>query len=247
MSRTASFPSSTDDDGRRVVVDRVRERITELVSESTTETTQWLLRPPWAGLRPYPHTVEHPSLIDQLRECFPDGSSRSSGGVPSSRPAANLTTIEALQMITVEARRWVEYGLRAPSRGVVADLGLLRSRAATLEQWADLSDLDWHVTRWWTRARVVTTWDTAPLRPFVPCDQCGSTGTLRIVLEPLAALCLECGAAWDRSTIGVLGEHVQLMLSAPIPDTGLTGSTCGPEVGDAPDVPRILHGVSTIQ
>lgn len=194
------------------VVLRIRDRIADLIEPSTTQHTQWLPSDDASCLVPRVKNIEHPSLIDQLRDCFPDGASGTPAGVPSSRPAANLETISALGTITTEASRWVAYGLRCASSGVVSDLALLRDRASTIVERGDLADLDWHVRRWWGHARIITTWDQPPLKPHVPCDECGAVGSLRVQPNPTTAMCFECGSVWDESTIGILGNHVQIML-----------------------------------
>lgn len=194
------------------VVQRIRDRITDLVETSTVRHTQWLPNDDGSRLVPKVTTVEHPSLIDQLRDCFPGGASGTPAGVPSSRPAANLETISTLRTIATEARRWVSYGLRCDSGDVVSDLVLLQDRAATIVESVDLSDLDWHVRRWWGRARLVTTWDQPPLKPHVPCDECGTVGSIQVRSEPTTAVCFACETVWDESTIGILGNHVQIML-----------------------------------
>lgn len=239
---------------QQVLLARIHERVHDLLEPSTTRTEQWLLKPPWRMLRSYPHVVEHPSLIDQLRGCFPEGSSGESTGRPGSRPPANITTLSELQTITVDARRWASYAFGVPAGGVVDDLRLLDQRAATLEDLDDLRELDRDVTRWWAHARVATTWDRPPVKPFVPCDQCGRRGGLRVTDEPLAAVCLECGAAWDSATIGSLGEHVRIMLDPrPLPavlpedfDAGVVPTPILADLDevDAREIPSVLKGVT---
>lgn len=84
-----------------------------------------------------------------------------------------------------------------------------------------LLDVDAAVTRWWAHARVVTTWETPPMRPYVPCPSCRVKGRLRVVDQPLAVICLECAGAWDGLTVDQLGEHMRLALADPIPDPGV--------------------------
>ena len=240
MSSRTQQPTRPDP----VIVDRIRYRIAELLNPSTTVTDQWLLRPPWTRLRRYSHIAEHASLVDQLRDCAPVSTAGASGGGPSSKPAANLSPLDTLAMITTESARWVTYGLRSSSGSVVADLQLLSDRAPLLEDRDDLKDLDWHVTRWWSHARIITTWDTAPMKIYAPCDQCGTIGSLRIRLNPMSAVCFECGASWDQGTIGILGEHVRIMLDAPSA-LFADSSDDDPDVDPAaPDLPNVLHGTT---
>ena len=133
----------------QVIVARVRERIAALVSPTTTLHTQWLLRPPWLRLRPYPHVAEHPSLIDQLRAGTSASTAGASGGGPGSKPPANITALSELEVISAESKRWVAYAWGIKTTGVLEALAVLAQRATTIEHLDDLKDLDWHVTRWW--------------------------------------------------------------------------------------------------
>lgn len=198
-----------------VIVARIRERIVALVSPTTTLHTQWLLRPPWMRLRPYPHVVEHPSLIDQLRAGTSASTAGASGGGPGSKPPANITALNELGIITAESRRWAKYAWGIETADCVEALGVLSDRASTIEHLDDLKDLDAHVTRWWAHARVTTTWDSPPFKPYGPCPACGKIGGLRVTDEPRAAVCLGCSEAWDASTIYQLGDQVSMMLEPP--------------------------------
>ena len=71
---------------------------------------------------------------------------------------------------------------------------------------------------WWAHARILGTWDSPPMKPYVRCTACGRLGTLQVVSSPLAVACLSCGAAWDSMTIDELGEHLRLAVAEPIPD-----------------------------
>ena len=228
-----------------VIVARVRDRIDALVKPTTTLHTQWLLRPPWLQLRPYPHVVEHPSLIDQLRAGTSASTAGSSGGGPGSKPPANLTPLSELETIRTEATRWVVYAWRLETTGVVDALRVLAERASTIEHLDDLRDLDWHVTRWWAHARLVTTWESAPMKVYAHCDQCGTRGSLQVRCDPITAVCFACGSAWDSSTIGQLGEHVRIMLEhhdllPPIEHDAVAAM----KVFDTPPMPTVLHGTT---
>lgn len=227
---------------RQILVDRIHDRIDALTQTSTTVEQQWRTVPPWVWLRCVAHVVEHASLLDQLANSFPEGSSaESSGGGAKSKPAANIAALSQLQTITTDARRWVEYAFGLTSSDVVTDLLELRSRAATIDHRDDLRELDRDVTRWWAHARVATTWDLPPMRPFVPCEECGLRGGIRVTVEPVAAICLECGAAWDRSTIGAFGEHVAMVLERSIEISSISDDAV--ETEDL-SVPTVLQGLT---
>ena len=179
-----------------------------------------------AGQRlvPRPAVVEHPSLIDQLERAVESSSAGASSSGYESRPAANIEALDSLGIMEREAAIWVRVILGRPV-GVLGEvpasadlrdlLGLLAQRAPTLE-WERIRALDFDVLRWWARARVVTTWDVAPIKPHVPCMNCDRRGGIQVRVDPLSAICLHCGAAWDSSTIGILGNHIQLMMADPI-------------------------------
>ncbi|MCR6706567.1 MAG: hypothetical protein NVV66_18390 [Cellulomonas sp.] len=170
-------------------------------------------------LVPRPHVVEHAPLLVQLHEAIVGstaGTASSNG--PSSRPTANLEALDAWTAVDVGARFWVAAITNSPAAGDVEHLVRdLIERAPTLDR-VDARDVDQDVLRWWGRARIVTTWDTAPLKPHVPCMNCDVRGKLQVRIDPLVAVCLACGAAWDSSTIGVLGEHIRIWLGDPIPE-----------------------------
>lgn len=213
MTKHPAPPTTT----RQLIVDRIHDRIDALTQPSTTVESQWRTAPPWIWLRLCAHVVEHASLLEQLRVGVPASTAGVSASAPGSKPPASITALSLLATITVEARRWVEYGFGLTTVDVHTDLLELRSRAATIDHHDDLDELDRCVTRWWAHARVATTWDTAPLRPHVPCpaEGCGHRGGLRVTQDPLAAVCLECDSAWDATTIDDLGAHVRMMLEVP--------------------------------
>jgi hypothetical protein len=198
------------------LAERISERIGDLLEPSTTREHQWLPSADGTRLEPRPHVVEHPPLIEQLADAAPASTAGVSGGGFESRPVGNLEAIDALGVMQREASIWVRAITRAPAPPALVDLlRLLADRAPTLNH-QHLRDLDRDVLRWWARARITTTWDTAPLKPHVSCMSCDRRGGIRVTVDPLAAVCLYCGAAWDSSTIGILGEHIRLMLSDPI-------------------------------
>lgn len=205
----------TDDRAeQRELLGRVRDRIAEMTKPKTTRTEQWVPTADGSKLVPQVHQVEHPSLLDQLRMGI---SQTTAGGASAagSRPPANLELIDALQLVRREVHGWVTHDCQQNLTGSIeGDLTVVADRAGTFDR-DSLVDLDRDVQRWWGRARIATTWDTPPLQPFVPCMACNARGKLRVRVTPLVAVCLECGATWDESTIGVLGNHIRLMLERP--------------------------------
>lgn len=200
----------------RLVVDRVVDRITELLEPSTTREHQWLPSDDGERLEPHAHVVEHPPLIVQLATADRGSTAGVSGGGFESRPVGNLEALSTLATIHREASIWVRAITRRPAPFELGRLlRLLVDRTPLLSR-DQLHNLDHDVLRWWSRARVTTTWDTAPIKPFVQCSACERRGGLQVRPDPLTAVCLYCGEAWDASTIGALGNHVRLMLEPPI-------------------------------
>jgi len=188
-------------------------------------------------LVPRPHVVEHPPLLEQLHDAIAGSTAgTSSGGGAVSRPTANLEALDAWTAVDQGVRFWCSVVTDRPAVGEVEVLVVdLIDRATTLDR-DDARLVDQDVLRWWARARVVTTWDTPPLKPHVPCMNCDVRGKLQVRLDPLVAVCLGCGAAWDSDTIGLLGEHIRIAMGEQIPD---------PRPGDAPSMPSVRSDVST--
>lgn len=231
---------------------RIADRLRELLEPTTTRENQWLPSADGTRLEPRPHVVEHPPLLEQLAQAVPASTAGASGGGFESRPAGNIEVLDALSTMEREAAIWAQAITRAPAVGALPDLlRLLGDRAPTLEP-DDLRDLDRDVLRWWARARIATTWDTAPLKPHVACMSCDRRGGIRVAIDPLAAVCIYCGTAWDSTTIGILGEHIRLMLADPIDQPTVPQQTTGAGLGGHGETPwhcschGRAHGVPSI-
>lgn len=68
------------------------------------------------------------------------------------------------------------------------------------------------VLAWWARARIVTAWDVVPLKPHVPCPECGEWDKVQVRTDPTVAVCRECNAVWDSETVFELGSAVVVAL-----------------------------------
>lgn len=220
-------------------VERIRERIAELVDPSWDQQSQQYVkvldqpRPPLRsrGLIDVPfdpdrhlmhpwftrtRTVEYPSLIRQLELAVAGSSAGVSSSGYGSRPVVSVPAVDALGMMHREAIIWLRSRFRvAVSSDTAANLVTLAGRVQDLDE-HQLSTLDGDVLRWWGRARIVTTWDSPPLKPHVPCMACEKRGGLRVKVDRMVAVCLDCGATWDSRTIGILGSHVQLAMADQI-------------------------------
>lgn len=209
----------------QVRCERIADRIADLLEPKTTRETQWLPSADGSRLEPRVTTVEHPPLLVQLQQAASGstaGTSSSSGF--GSRPAANIEAVSTLDLIQRHAAECVRDDLGQAPSTPTENLRRLATEAHTLDD-ETLRLLDSDVRSWWSRARIATTWDSAPLKPYVPCMHCNVRGDLRVVVDPLAAVCLACGSTWDDTTIGILGEHIRLAMADPIPDPALSSTT----------------------
>lgn len=219
-----------------VVVARIRSRIDDLTKPRREQTTQWVLEAGADHLVRRVVTVENPPLLVQLGQGIAGSTGGRSGSGPSSRPPGGLDATDCLRTIGIEARQWAALvladlataalpGLRVSVRAErLSDaLAVIRLYAPELDR-EDALGIDRDVTHWWARARVVTTWDSPPMRPYVPCSRCLERGTLRVVTDPLAVVCLACSSAWDGMSVDELGDHLRIMLAASIAERDtLTG------------------------
>lgn len=203
--------------GQQVICERIAERIADLLEPETTRQTQWVMAEDGSKLEPRAHVIEHPPLLVQLEQAASGSTAGVSSSGYGSRPAGNIDAISALGYTRRHVAEWVRDDLHREPMPLVAGLQALASEAHTFDR-DTLRRLDEDVRTWWVRARILTTWDTAPLKPFVPCMVCGVRGELRVRTDPTAAVCLACGSTWDASTIGILGEHIRIAMSDPIPD-----------------------------
>jgi hypothetical protein len=263
MTTTHAQQRTDDRAASTLVIDRVTDRLRELIESRTTSEPTWVRAhagpcPSWPAspradfaavvasltpehrgvptcvtcgfalrdgdgqrLVPRQHTMEHPPLLEQLHDAIVGSTAgASSSGGYESRPTLNVEALDAWTAVDQGARFWVQAVTNtrtaADAEVLIADL---IGRLPTLDR-EDLRLVDQDVLRWWGRARVATTWDTPPLRPHVPCMNCDQRGKLRVRVDPLLAVCLACGAAWDESTIGILGAHIRIMAGEPPTEAG---------------------------
>lgn len=194
----------------------IQERITRLTRPSTSREHVPLGYHPSYDLV----VIHHLSLLDQLRVAVsgspghPDGG----GSAFSSRAPIRLDALDVLERIEHEARSWVKSlggKCRATAEG---NLWFLSGATADLDDVELLDALDAAARSWDVGAAVTSGWDAPAWRPHVPCMACDQSDTLRVRAEQTysgwspRAYCVSCGAAWDGSNIGVLGNHIQLLL-----------------------------------
>lgn len=152
------------------------------------------------------HATRHPSLLAQLGAAVEPSQATSAqeGARPgfASAPSARLDAIDALLKIDAQAGSWVSR--LGGSRG---DTATNVRRAAALG--VGNRSVEHAVQHWWTRARVVTGWDSPAWRPDATCPLCGKRGGLRVRVLESVALCVECEESWSPDTIGLLAEHIR--------------------------------------
>lgn len=105
------------------------------------------------------------------------------------------------------------------------DIVALARRAQSMDA-VMVDELAGAADRWRTWCRIMAGWETAPLRPHVPCPGCGTlageraglrvriegaSGTGGIVdsAEMRAAVCLTCDRTWDGASVGLLGAQLR--------------------------------------
>ncbi|MFD6030492.1 hypothetical protein ACFWE5_07235 [Cellulosimicrobium funkei] len=237
---------------QQVVCERIETRVVDLTEPHVESVEQWVRSADGARLEPRRTKIDHRSLLGQLRAGVAGSTQGVSTSGYASKPATNLTPLATLEDIeresawlvgSIDRRRASRADLRS---AVVARLWFLVDRAPTLDD-ETLAYVDSSVTRWWVRARVTTTWGDPPMKPHVPCADCGRRGGVQVVLFPTAAACTACGAVWDATTIGALGEHVQLALSVSI-DTDPRLRPGPHEIVppiDADAIPTVLGGLTS--
>lgn len=153
------------------------------------------------------HRVRHDPLVDQLAAAAePSGSGYDGHSVPSSRPSARLDAIDRLLAIEAGAAALLWRARQPLSDDVKTNL-----RRLVGVPWSDteLAEVLKTARRWLAWARTVTGWDAPPFRPHVRCPACDWRDSLRIRLAEQSACCVECGAAWDSATVGVLAEYIR--------------------------------------
>lgn len=128
-----------------------------------------------------------------------------------SKPVARLDALDTAQRIDYEVNRWLVQLGAVPRVGDTTGM-LLQLHGLTPRLDAEtVRALTVDVRRWWTRARIVTGWDSHAWAPDATCPQCGERGTLRLRLLEQIGTCTNdaCRATWDDTTIGVLADHVR--------------------------------------
>ena len=157
----------------------------------------------------------NPPLLEQLGTAVAQSAAVEEGARPgfASKPAARIDAIDALAKITRDVERWLRtLDLPVPyvpgvygTSDVDVSVGVRRVAAAASQDKTIARD----VRSWWIIARTVTGWDSQAWKPRASCPVCEYVGDLRIRLDVSTAVCVNCWAEWDESTIGLLADHIR--------------------------------------
>lgn len=151
------------------------------------------------------HRTSSPSLLEQLGSAIEPMHSDGDGmRVFASKTPARIDAIDALHRIERETDYWLRK-LQLQRRDTDTLPTLVRRAAATAGE-AMRTD----VRAWWIVARTVTGWDAPTYRPHNTCPLCGIKDGLRVRIDALTAVCVECGEGWDAGTIQLLGNHIRM-------------------------------------
>lgn len=213
----------------QVIRDRVVDRLDELIEPRVVETPRWEHEEGVDHLVKHVARVRMEPLVEQLGTTAPGSTAGASSSSPTSRPPGSLEAADALRTMTREAKAMAAHMLRLWSssnipgvdvqvrpRRLVDALRIVRQFVPELDR-DSLQFVDATVRRWWVHARIATTWDAPPPRPYAPCPACGVHSKLRVVLDPPAMLCLACGESWEGATISDLGDAYAAAIGSPAP------------------------------
>lgn len=176
------------------------------------------------------HITHHPSLLDQLADAIePSGAVEEGIQRPAqSKPASRVDAIDAYMRIDHESAEW----LRDLGQDDAGDTKTVVRKVSALSVRRDACDIpskerragcctrhdiERHIRRWWSLARVLTGWDSPAWRPDATCPLCGKRGGLRVRLAVYVASCTECWVTWDNNNIGLLADHIRLESSQQVP------------------------------
>lgn len=159
------------------------------------------------------HATSVPSLLQQLWENDTPSAGVQTGSRPgfASKPAARLEALDVAARIDLDAARWVrDLGEDDHHLSTTATLQQLHALAASADA-VTREAITRDVRRWWTQARIVTGWDSAPWAPDATCPMCGERGTLRVRLVEQIGMCTNdaCRSTWGPEAIGLLADHIR--------------------------------------
>lgn len=171
-------------------------------------------------------------LLEQLRDAiYPAATiadNTSTRSIPKSRPPLLIEALSHNIEITKGANRWT-WRLGLTNRGAAeANIRTLVGAASHLDN-DTRHELAHDLRRWRNWAAVMTGWATPPMTPRVPCPNCSTLSSLRILPERRSALCSTCGNVWDDTdtTYTQLGQWIVKAADNPPPRLRITSSREG--------------------
>ena len=175
----------------------------------------------WHGNNRRTHWHEHrmPPLLTQLQraaipgEAYAEDHSGGTRRIPASCPPARLEAINLELAITAWAADNAWRTIRRVREDTASNLRALVGAQIDSDTTARLLD---DLRRWVNRALVIAGWQRPPWRPDAPCPACDRRSTLRVRLDTSTATCTACGEGWDKTTIGLLAEHVRTTTQRPV-------------------------------
>lgn len=159
------------------------------------------------------HTTIQPGLLAQLYQAVhPVWTTTDQPGanIPTSRPPLEVEALSRHDQITAAAHNWctqLNIQARATPESNIRALVGAASQLDPDQQKTLLADL----RRWASWCRVYLGLEQVRQITGVRCPipECTQLSTLRVNLTTATGLCTGCGATWDRTAIGVLGEHIK--------------------------------------
>lgn len=159
------------------------------------------------------HTTRVPSLLEQLWNNDTPSQAAQDGPRPGykSKPAGRLDAVDTAARIDLDASAWIrDLGETDHHTDTAACIRQLHALAVGADK-VTRDAIEADIRRWWTRARIVTGWDSPAWEPDATCPSCAERGTLRVRLSDQIGMCTNdaCRALWEPATIGLLADHIR--------------------------------------
>lgn len=157
-----------------------------------------------------PHITTQPALLVQLHDAVKPllsqmDESGGGQGAPGSRPPLQLDALNRWLEIADQAAWWCR-ALGVDDRGDPIDDVRALAGANHTDRARDLLAA---MRSWRSWAATMSGWQAIYTpRAACPVVECGRSGTLRVNLHKVGAICVACGAWWDETTITILAAHI---------------------------------------
>lgn len=192
-----------------------RPDLTDIVQELTQPHTH---REPYTvhttdGWETRHHTTRVPSLMQQLWDNDTPSAAVQDGPRPgyASKPVARLDALDTATRIDLDAAAWIrDLGEDDRHTDTAATIRQLHALSVSADQ-VTRDAIEADIRAWWTRARIVTGWDSPAWEPDATCPVCSERGTLRVRLSTQIGMCVNdaCRSVWEPTSIGLLADHIR--------------------------------------